>query len=372
MGLQEMQQARVADGAELHGKLGHLSELRAGADPTMEHAATSPTCNGACIVVHEHKAGDKSAGGGPHLHGDDVKGASVGGGSALIPPNRQMEAAGGALVASIDAAELPRPPEDRMVLMNPQLAHKLNRHPDTAEANYATPSPRQAGIGDKAKGKAVTEKAAAVKTTAVKDAAKKAAEKSCRVKAAAVRAAADKAAEDKAATKKAFFLSLGLDPAVVAALSWEQLCDDKAPSAAIPEPDDIGNEELPRPPEGMPKGGSGLNGVACGHGGELAPYLTSLPPWSGLMQYDNRAQWAAIPETDDIGDEQLPRPPEIADEDDAELNGTLAVVEKFFPGWDLFGFRLRFVEDFLKRHTPPDVRKALLAIKRCEMRAVYA
>jgi hypothetical protein len=157
---------------------------------------------------------------------------------------------------------------------------------------------------------------------------------------------------------------------------WEELCNGQAPCAAIPEPDDIGDEELPRPPEGVPKDDSGLNGVACGHDGgdmlALAPYLTSLPPWSGLMRCNSRAPWDAIPDTDDIGDEQLPRPPEIVAEDDAELNCSMAVVERFFPGWDLPGFRLSFVEVFLKRPTPPEVRKALLAIKRCEMRAVSA
>jgi hypothetical protein len=270
--LQEVQQAHIGDGAELHGKRGHLSEVRAGADCTMECAAACPPSSGACIVVHEHKARDQPAGGGPHLQGDDGKQDEVGSGSALIPPSRAIEAAGGALVASIDAAELPRPPEAIVVLMNPRPADKLPRHPEPTEAVCAKPSSRQAGFGDNTGGQ--------------------------------------------------------------------------------------------------------RQGVACGHdgGGELAldPYLTSLPPWTGLMRCDSRAPWAAIPDTDDIGDEQLPRPPEKVAEDDAELNCSMAVVERFFPGWDLPGFRLRFVEDILKRPTPPEVRKALLAIKRCEMRAVSA
>ena len=92
MDVQEVQQTHIGDGAELHGERGHLPEVRAGADCTMEYAATSPPSSGACIVVHKHKARDKSAGGGPHLQGDDGKQIEVGSGSALIPPSRAIEA----------------------------------------------------------------------------------------------------------------------------------------------------------------------------------------------------------------------------------------------------------------------------------------
>jgi len=99
------------------------------------------------------------------------------------------------------------------------------------------------------------------------------------------------------------------------------------------------------------------------------------------MRCDSRAPWAAIPETDDIGDEELPRPPEEVAEDDSGLNYSLAVVEEFLPGWDLPGYRLRLVEDILlaiespkvsQRPTPPKVWEALLVIKRCEMLAASA
>ena len=128
--------------------------------------------------------------------------------------------------------------------------------------------------------------------------------------------------------------------------------------------------------------GGHRQGVACGHvgGGELAlgPNMTFFPPWTGLMRCDSRAPWAAIPETDDIGDEELPRPPEEVAEDDSGLNYSLAVVEEFLPGWDLPGYRLRMVEGILltieasQRYTPPKVWEALLVIKQCEMLAVSA
>ena len=80
--VQEVQQTHIGDGAELHGERGHLPEVRAGADCTMECKAVCSPSSGACIFVHEHKARDQPVGGGSHLQGDDGKQAEVVSGSA--------------------------------------------------------------------------------------------------------------------------------------------------------------------------------------------------------------------------------------------------------------------------------------------------
>ena len=249
--VQEVQPTHIGDGAELQCERGHLPEVRAGADCTMECEAACSPSSGACIFVHEHKARDQPVGGGSHLQGDDGKQAEVVSGSALVPPSRVIEAAGGtrvelvgtivclkhsggcdALVASIDAAELPRPPEATVVLMNPGPAgianDELPRPLECTEVAYAKPSSGQAVLGD----------------------------------------------------------SIGVH----------------------------------------------RQGLTCGNvgGGKLAlgPNLTSLPPWTGLERCNSQARWAAIPEADDIGDEELPRPPEEVAEEDPELRNCLSVVQE--------------------------------------------
>jgi hypothetical protein len=142
--------------------------------------------------------------------------------------------------------------------------------------------------------------------------------------------------------------SAGSD-ALVASIDTAQL--PRPPEATVvlmnPGPAGIANEELPRPPEctevayAKPSSrqavigditGGHRPGLACGNvgGGKLAlgPNLTSFPPWTGFERCNSQARWAAIPEADDIGDEELPRPPEEVAEEDSELRSCLSVVQE--------------------------------------------
>jgi hypothetical protein len=168
--LQEMQPTDFADGVELHGERGHLPDVRARAGCTMECRAACHCNSGASVFVHEHQAADKPVSGGSNLPGYDGQHTKVmlgtlgalvarqrGQGTdvqALDQPSLMIEAAidthvalmcpnvclthnvgSDAQVASIDTAELPRPPEAAVVLMDPGpsgiVNDELPRPPDS-------------------------------------------------------------------------------------------------------------------------------------------------------------------------------------------------------------------------------------------------